>query len=111
MSQVPEGSGYKTISNGAFFVISDIGGTFKNINASACDVISCRPVHMYTAAASLNPTYTYIFAHKIFHFKEVGAEWRKILKHYFKGWMVQAAANMAVAQGRINGREYTQLSK
>jgi hypothetical protein len=69
MSQVPEASGYKTVSNGAFFVISDTGGIFQNSNAYAWDVTSCRPVHVYTAAASLNPTYTYIFAHKIFHFK------------------------------------------
>jgi hypothetical protein len=40
---------------------------------------------VYTAAASLNPTYTYIFAHKIFHFKELGAEWRKILNVILKG--------------------------
>jgi hypothetical protein len=102
---VSEGSGYKTVSNGALFVISGTGGIFQNINASAWNVTSCRPVQVYTAAASLNPTYTYIFAHKIFHFKELGAETRKILKYYFKGWMVQAAANMALAQCCINGRK------
>jgi len=110
MFQVPERSGYKTVSNGAFFVISYTGGTFQNTNTSAWNVTSCgpvhvytvcRPVHMYTscgpvhvytvcrpvhvytsrgpvhvytAAASLNPTHIYIFAHKIFHFKELGAE-------------------------------------
>jgi hypothetical protein len=61
---VPEGSGYKTVSNGAFFAISDTGGTFQNINASAWNVTSCGPVHEYTAAAPSNLTYTYIFAHK-----------------------------------------------
>jgi peptide methionine sulfoxide reductase MsrA len=39
---------------------------------------------VYTDAASLTPTDTYIFAHKFFHFKELGAKWRNILKHYFK---------------------------
>jgi hypothetical protein len=32
---------------------------FQNINTSAWDVTSCRPVHVYTAAVSSNPTYTY----------------------------------------------------
>jgi len=64
MPQVSEASGYKTVSNGAFFVISDTGETLQNINASVWDVTSCRPVHVYRAAASLNPTYTDIFSQK-----------------------------------------------
>jgi hypothetical protein len=66
---------------------------------------------VYTGAVSSNPTFTNIFAHKIFYFKELGAEWRKILKHYFKRWRVRAVTNKTVAQGRTNGRECAQLSK
>jgi hypothetical protein len=64
-------------------------------------VTSHRPVFMYTAALPLNPIYSYIFAHKIFHLKEFGVKWRKILKNYLEKWRIQAAANTAMAHGRI----------
>jgi hypothetical protein len=85
MSEVPEGSGYKTVSNAASFVISNAGGTFQNINAFARNVISCGPVQVYTAATPLNPTYTYIFVYTIFHFGDRGSTVVKVLCYKSEG--------------------------